>query len=653
MTTKKNVPLRARVRYAVDNTLARGVSTVTAWLGLLTISIVVIAGVLLHVFGVEVEKGEPVGFLEGMWLSLQRTLDAGTGSDDEGPVFRAVSLFVTLGGIFVVTALIGLTANGIDRKLERLRRGRTLVVEEGHTLILGWSTKLPTILSELARANENQRSAAIVVLADVDKQEMDESVRRWVPHKRSTTRVVCRTGRPYNANDLALVRPDTARAVIVLGSDDDPGGAYTLKAVLALLSIGVRETAPLVVEVHDSRRASALRTATAGRVLPVVSSEIIARITAQVCRQSGLSAVYQELLDFDGDEIYFGSDERTAGRRFGDLLVDYDTSSVIGIRSPDGRVRLVPPMDTLLARGDQVVAISRDDDTVVLNDATDRTAPPSVEPAARPPRAEHVLVLGWNDMGPHLIRELDAYAVRGSSVRVVCRESFAAAAGSVACGLLEVEVTVGDTTDEELLASLVAARWPDHVVLLCYHGLPVAEADARTLLSLLELRHVFREHGPRPAPSVVAELLDVDDVALAPVTAADDFVVSEKLTSYVLTQLSENPDLAQVFDELLSAGGCEVAIRHAADYLPAGRVRYRDVVARFAAVGDVVIGFRQRAADGRPQPVVVNPPKTGTIEVGEHTEVITLHRPSPPTPPRPRKTAQKAKRPPRSRAAVG
>lgn len=650
MTTTKNVPWRARVRYAVDNSLARGVSTVTAWLGLLTISIVVVAGVALQVFGIEVEPGKQVGFFEGMWRSLQRTLDAGTGGNDEGAAFRAVSLFVTLGGIFVVTALIGLTANGIDRKLERLRRGRTLVVEEGHTLVLGWSTKLPTILSELARANENQRSAAIVVLADVDKQEMDESVRRWVPNKRSTTRVVCRTGRPYNANDLALVRPDTARAVIVLGSDDDPGGAYTLKAVLALLSIGVPESAPLVVEVHDSRRASALRTATNGRVLPVVSSEIIARITAQVCRQSGLSAVYQELLDFAGDEIYFGSDDRTAGHRFGDLLVAYDTSSIIGIRSADGRVRLVPPMDTLLAHGDQVVAISRDDDTVVLNAVADRRDPPWVEPAKRPAKAEDVLVLGWNDMGPHLIRELDAYAVRGSSVRVVCDGVFAEAAGTVACGLLDVAVTPGDTTDEELLASLVADRWPDHVVVLCYHGLPVAEADARTLLSLLELRHVFREHEPRPAPSVVAELLDVDDVALAPVTAADDFVVSEKLTSYVLAQLSENPDLVQVFDELLAAGGCEVAIRHAADYLPAGRVTYRDVVARFAAVGDVVIGFRQRAADGRAEPVAVNPPKWAAVEVGEHTEVITLHRPSPPRPARPRKAAKRA---PRSRAAVG
>ena len=625
---RKNAPFWLRVRYAIDTALTRSLSAAAVWLGLLTVAIVVVAGVVLQLFGIEVEPGVRAGFVEGVWLSLQRTLDAGTGGGDVGWPFRAVSLFVTLGGIFVVTAFIGLMANGIDRKLEQLRRGRTVVVESGHTLVLGWSTKLPTILSELAIANDNQHRASIVILADSDKQEMDNAVRRWLP-KGSTTRVVCRTGRPYAAADLAVVRPDQARAVIVLAADGDRGGAYTLKSVLALLAANVPAKAPVVVEVHDSRRAAALRTATAGRVLPVVSSEFIARITAQVCRQSGLSAVYQELLDFDGDEIYFGADDRLGGRTFGDVLLAYDTSTVIGLRDASGQVRLAPPMGTVLARGDQVVAISADDDTLTFTEPPAMTGVPSVTPRVRRPKAEHVLLLGWNDMGPHLIGELDAYAVKGSSVTVVCDESFGNAPATLATGLLDVTVVHGDTTDEELLARLAAESWPDHAVVLCYHDLPIAEADARTLLSLLELRHVFAQHPGRPTPTVVAELLDVEDVALAPVTAAADFVVSEKLTSYVLAQLSENPELAQVFDELLSAGGCEIAIRHAADYLPAGRVTYREVVARFRELGDVVVGYRDRIG-GRAEPVVVNPPKAALVTVTEQTEIVTLHRPAEP-----------------------
>ncbi|HMQ29728.1 MAG TPA: SH3 domain-containing protein, partial [Chloroflexaceae bacterium] len=42
----------------------------------------------------------------------------------------------------------------------------------------------------------------------------------------------------------------------------------------------------------------------ARQVLGARDPEIIARVTAQACRQPGLSAVWQDLLDFAGDEIY-------------------------------------------------------------------------------------------------------------------------------------------------------------------------------------------------------------------------------------------------------------------------------------------------------------------------------------------------------------
>ncbi len=37
----------------------------------------------------------------------------------------------------------------------------------------------------------------------------------------------------------------------------------------------------------------------------VLPSELVSRITVQTSRQTGLSIVYKELLDFGGDEIYF------------------------------------------------------------------------------------------------------------------------------------------------------------------------------------------------------------------------------------------------------------------------------------------------------------------------------------------------------------
>jgi len=47
------------------------------------------------------------------------------------------------------------------------------------------------------------------------------------------------------------------------------------------------------------------------------------------CRQSGLSVVHTELLDFDGDEIYIAEAPTLVGRTLGEALFLYPESSVI------------------------------------------------------------------------------------------------------------------------------------------------------------------------------------------------------------------------------------------------------------------------------------------------------------------------------------
>ena len=68
-------------------------------------------------------------------------------------------------------------AAGIDTKLADLRRGRSIVLEKDHTVILGWSDSIFTIVRELTLANESRKKPVIVILADRDKVEMEEELR--------------------------------------------------------------------------------------------------------------------------------------------------------------------------------------------------------------------------------------------------------------------------------------------------------------------------------------------------------------------------------------------------------------------------------------------------------------------------------------------
>jgi len=91
-------------------------------------------------------------------------LDPGTMGGNAGN--WAFMIFMMTANIFrliIITILIGLISNGIMVKIESLRKGRSFVIEENHVVILGWSSKVFTLLSELIIANENQSDAAIVI----------------------------------------------------------------------------------------------------------------------------------------------------------------------------------------------------------------------------------------------------------------------------------------------------------------------------------------------------------------------------------------------------------------------------------------------------------------------------------------------------------
>ena len=120
-------------------------------------------------------------------------------------------------------------------------------------------------------------------------------------------------------------------------------------------------------------------------------SDLISRIIAQTCRQSGLSIVYTELLDFGGDEIYFHAEPALVGKSFGEALLAFEESAVMGLHRTGSAPQLNPPIDTRIEAGDRLIIISEDDDTIRLRGAQNMAINASVielrEPAL--PVPEH------------------------------------------------------------------------------------------------------------------------------------------------------------------------------------------------------------------------------------------------------------------------
>ena len=260
-----------------------------------------------------------------------RVFDGGTFASDTKWGARIVALIVTLAGIFIAGSLIGLIAAAVDQQVDKLRRGRSNVLERGHSVILGWSARVPTIVSELVVANESEKDAAIVVLADMDKTELEETLRTAVGDLR-TTRIVGRRGDPSLPADLELVGAADARSILIMSGEEGDAGA--IKASLAVLGLGL--DVPVVVEMQSASQADTLEAVTDGAILAVNSDRIIAEVTAQACRERGLTQVFRELLDFDGDEMYLREFPELHGATYAEALQAFDKAAVMGLVTEEG-----------------------------------------------------------------------------------------------------------------------------------------------------------------------------------------------------------------------------------------------------------------------------------------------------------------------------
>ena len=629
-----------RLRYAFDNTMAKGPVALIAWLAVLSLGVILVATGIVVLLRIRPgDASEDPGPHEVAWMSLMRTLDPGTMGGDEGWGFRVVMLMVTLGGIFIVSTLIGIVITGMEAKIEQLRKGRSFVLERGHTLILGWSSKIHTIISELTVANENQRRPRVVVLADKDKVEMEDEIRDKTPDLKNT-KVICRRGNPNDMTDLHIANPFDAKSIIILAHEQEGAAGHasvnadsqTIKTILAITNNPDRRKEPyhVVAEMRDKKNLDVAKMVGKDEVELILSDDLVARIMVQTCRQSGLSGVYLELMDFDGAEIYFNEEPALFGRTFGDSLAAYPDSAVIGLQLPDGTVRVNPPMDTVIEKGAKVIAITEDDDTLIVS----QTAAPIEEDAIRAPRKqpakpERILLLGWNHRASTIVRELNNYVAPGSAVKVVANVNVPqqkVAAFGAALKNLTFEFQQGDTTNRALLEKLNVPSF-DHVILLCYEGqLDPQEADAQTLITLLHLRDISDRGGK--ALNIVSEMLDMRNRELAEVTKADDFIVSDKLISLLMSQVSENKYLMRVFEDLFDADGSEIYLKPAGNYVETGRpVNFYTVVESARRRGEVAIGYRIVALAhdvDKAYGVKVNPVKGEPVTFAEEDRMIVI-----------------------------
>ncbi len=639
-----------RLRYWFDNFMSRGGSSIFISLLALFLAAWVALGLmrLLLAFWRPFDGIYGADSMQSMWvIFLQLTAPSNMRLDIASTLtYKLIAMAAGLMGVVIFSMLIAFITTSLNRKLAYLRKGHSLVIETGHTLILGWNERLIEIVSALAIAKENEANPAVVVLADRDKEEMDDVLEMHVKRGRfPRLRVVTRKGRTSSLAALEKVAAGESEAVIILAecSDSDDSEQKTLsdtrviKTVLALLAGRPKgKLFRIVAELYEERNRQLVEQLARNSITTFDTHDILAKILVQTSRSSGLSVVYNELFSFEGSEIYFFH-APWQGLSFAQLQFHFLDGVPIGLMHEDGSVIINPPCTHLVGPFDQVVIVARDNSNLRF-EASPVAAPQELplKPGRLQPVIERNLILGWNHKAPTIISEYEDYVLEGSSITVVLRRASPQIRIEIEqlkqrLERIELLFLEADPLDADALLELEPFAF-NNIIILSQDGTSAnpEKTDTETILLLLLLRNIFEKHQEQARyTKLITEVLDSENKELISKAGVNDFIISNRFVSMIIAQYSEQPAIQKVYATLFQEAGSEIYLKPAAlyfEHLPQ-EVSFADLMGLVQKREEICIGIKLKELEqdsSRNYGVELVPPKDRriTLRAGDSLVVV-------------------------------
>ena len=608
--------IRKKINYKFDQYLSKG-----------TISLIILLFIIIFIFILTmITIGYLVNpekeFLEYFWIGFNQTLDPGNLLGEEGSfIYMLIMTISTLMGIFVMSLFISFILNGFQSKLLELSNGKSVVLEKNHTLILGWNDGIFVIINELILANLNQKKPRIVVLADLKPLEMLEKIRIFVPDTKNT-KLIFRNGDIANENDLNMCSINNARSVVVLGNDFEITRSLIGISATNFYNIPNNHISAIFENIKNM---NACKNIAKGKLEPLYFNDFIKRIIAQTSLQPGLSVIFNDLFDFDGDEIYFYNNKSLMGKSFIEIQKGFKKSIAIGIKRGE-TIIMHPNNSEIILDNDNIIVISEDDDTANFQPYLGKTNQSILKDTKRISNLKEcqLLMIGFNDDTLGVLDELDNYILNGSTCTIIVLDETTKNQIEMFKSDLEnikLDIIVGDTTSREFLQKFVDKSLKS-ILIFGNKSTLQSDRDSESLLSLLHLRDIEQDSGL--SLNIVVEVNELRNAKIVDLVKVDDFVISEMTSNKLLTQISENRTLSEIFNYLLSDEGSEIYLKPVSEYIDINHeITFYDLIDACNFKKEIPLGYKSKSLLEN-NGIVLNPLKSKRIKFDSDDLIIVL-----------------------------
>ncbi len=452
-----------------------------------------------------------------LWSSgITWMLEPGFYDPNVVPAIRAISIVVILTSMITFSGgIIGYVSNLFSSLIENAKQGKGQLYLKNHIILLNWNHKALELIADYIY---DDKSTYVVVLSSIEKEKIEQEIHHKffdISASKTKLNVIVRQGDVFSKSDLTEIRIKEAKSIILLADEQDDvchEDVCVLKTLMLISKMDLNPNQTILVEVKNEKTIHLIRdqiakqSTLANQILPIFPDELMGRLIAQTLLMPGLNKVYHELFSFEGAEFY---------------TIPYED-----------------PI-TFLKQHDHAIPIyGNKEDLYVL-----ASCYPNIYKKRETPLGEYkkfmvedktlyqektILVFGENRKLPYILESLRLFELENK---------------------VKIHMERIESNEAEVIESYTKKLSKiDHILILSKDNVALHERDSDVLITLLMTQEIAKKHHA----DFVVELLDPKHNDVAQSYNVKNTIISNEYISRIMTQLSKNRKLYDLFIDLLT-----------------------------------------------------------------------------------------------------